>query len=382
MRSSGSDPLRRRCVAVARALLPLPVAPLFEDLPRAFIRRFVAERPALACREDAAGNLLVTVRSRARRAAPLLLVAHMDHPGFRVTRVRGSRLTLRFLGGVAQTHVHVGQRIRLFRRGQAQSLGVAEISEVAGRRGMLARVGARLVSGTAAGSAYAMWDLPAFAVRNGRIVARNCDDGMGCVAALCVLDEIARRRGPRASMGVLFTRAEELGFYGALEAIRLATVPRSATIVSLEASRALPEAPQGGGVIVRVGDRVSTFDPAVTRALQATAARLRRRRPGFRSQRKLMDGGTCEATPFCLAGYRATGVALPLGNYHNQSRSRAGRRGIGAEHVRIADLVDEVRLLVAFASADRRRAQSDAALTRRMEVRSKAARRALAPASP
>jgi hypothetical protein len=39
-----------------------------------------------------------------------------------------------------------------------------------------------------------------------------------------------------------------------------------------------------------------------------------------------MDGGACEATPFCSAGYVAAGMALALTNYHNvpDDRSRSG----------------------------------------------------------
>jgi hypothetical protein len=65
----------------------------------------------------------------------------------------------------------------------------------------------------------------------------------------------------------------------------------------------------------------------------------------FRFQRRLMDGGSCEATAFCAAGYRSGGLALPLDNYHNMSGLDGGRKGIGAERVRVSDYLAEVRLL-------------------------------------
>jgi hypothetical protein len=59
-----------------------------------------------------------------------------------------------------------------------------------------------------------------------------------------------------------------------------------------------------------------------------------------------MDGGACEATAFCAAGYRSSGLALPLGGYHNASDDAPG---IVPETVQVADHLAEVRLLVALA---------------------------------
>lgn len=372
------DRFTARCLALAGKFLQCPTAPRFEDLPKAFIRRFVAARPALACTEDAAGNLLVRYPARGVRRRPLVLVAHMDHPGFRVTSVAGQAIGLQFQGGVYLPHARVGQRIALFRRGRMKPLGTARLTGVTFERNRLKTAAAQLLSGRAAGADFAMWDFPSFQLRGGRVVTRNCDDSMGCVAALCALDEIARRRPAGVSLQVLFTRAEELGFLGAIEAIRLRTVPKDAVVISLEASKALPEAPQGGGVIVRVGDRESTFDPTVTLALQAAAKEVAVREPAFRWQRRLMDGGACEATPFCLAGYRASGLALPLGNYHNMSFGAGGRPDIGPEHILVRDLLDEVRLLVAFALRGERLLEPDPVLRDWLANFAKKAQQALA----
>jgi endoglucanase len=74
----------------------------------------------------------------------------------------------------------------------------------------------------------------------------------------------------------------------------------------------------------------------------------------FRFQRRLMDGGTCEATAFCAAGYRAGGLALPLGNYHNMQGLDGGPAGIGAEHILVSDYVSEIELLVRLAESSAR----------------------------
>jgi endoglucanase len=191
-----------------------------------------------------------------------------------------------------------------------------------------------------------MWAFPGFSIVDGRITGRVCDDLLGAAAALAALVEVAGRRPAGVAVWGIFTRAEEIGFLGALEAIRLGTVPHEADVLSLECSKALSDAPQGGGVIVRVGDRMSIFDPGLTAALTTAASDLAAADDGFRFQRKLMDGGACEATAFCAAGYRASGLALPLGGYHNASD---GDPGIVAETVAVGDYLAEIDLLVELA---------------------------------
>ena len=211
---------------------------------------------------------------------------------------------------------------------------------------MLGSATARLTQGKASPGGFAMWDLPAYALRGGRIHSRCLDDLLSCAATLAALDEMCRRRPRGAHVWGLFTRAEEVGFFGALAAIKARTVPRAARVLSLETSRALPHAPQRGGVIVRVGDARSLFDPALMGVVHEVAKELSAGDPRFRYQRRLMDGGSCEATAFCAAGYRAGGLALPLGNYHNMKGLDGGPKGIGAETVALADYLSEVKLLV------------------------------------
>ena len=291
------------------------------------MRAFADER-GLAHETDAAGNVVV----RYGEGVPLVLVAHLDHPGFHVV---GDGLV--FKGGLGAAHALAGTPVRYFRRGEVEPIGAGVLESVeADERGFLRSARADRVEGD-----FAMWDLPDWSVEDGRITARVCDDLLGCAAILSVLDEVARSR-PSTCVWGLFTRAEEEGFLGAFEAIRLGTVPTGADVLSLECSKALPHAPQGGGVIVRVGDRMSIFDPSLTAALEAAAAKVE----GLTFQRRLMDGGACEATAFCAAGYRASGVAAPLGGYHNASD---GEPGIVPETVMVSDYLAEVELLTSLA---------------------------------
>jgi len=112
----------------------------------------------------------------------------------------------------------------------------------------------------------------------------------------------------------------------------------------LECSRAMPGAESGLGPVIRVGDRMSVFDPRLAAACEESARELQKSQPGVRFQRRLMDGGACEATAFAAAGYRSLCLALPLGNYHN-----AGPTGVEPEFIAEGDFLDCVALLSAFA---------------------------------
>jgi len=337
------------CLQIARELLEQPTAPYKEELPRAHIRAFAQQRPGLMLSEDAAGNMLLKYEGAAASSrSPLVLVAHLDHPGFEITGVQGEIVELAFLGGVRAGHAQPGQRVEFFEMGVATPTGKGELVSVKEKES-LEGASARVTEGRAIAGGFAMWDFPGFSIENETIVTRCCDDLLGAAAALCTLDALSSLRPDSVSVWALFTRAEEVGFLGALEAIRLKTIPQDACVLSLECSKALGIAPQGEGVIVRVGDRSSIFDPELTEALRQSAETVRKENPSFKYQRKLMDGGSCEATAFCAHGYRSSGLTVPLGNYHNMANQDGGPRGIGPENVKVNDFIWEVQLLIELA---------------------------------
>lgn len=340
----GADPTR---LALAASLVSLPTVPLVEDLPARRCLEVAAERSSLTARTDAAGNVLVRYGEPDR--TPLVLVAHLDHPGFTVGAGNdsnggreGGLLHLDFHGGLALDAARPGSPVDLFRRGHVEPVGRAVLVEATGEAGRLTAATAELVDGEAPPDGIGMWGFTPWSIDDGLITARVCDDLLGAAAILACLDELDRTRPDGVAVLGLFSRAEEIGFLGVLEAIRLGSVPRDAPVVSLECSKALPDAPQGGGVIVRVGDRTSTFEPGLTESLRVAAERA-----GVRYQRKLMDGGSCEASAFCAAGWRASGLAVPLGNYHNAADDGSG---VAPETVRVDDWLAEVDLLVSLAA--------------------------------
>ncbi len=345
-------------LAAAEGLLSCPTAPLFEDQPASWVEAFAAEHAGLATGRDGAGNVVVRYTGEEAVAEPLVLVAHLDHPGFAVEAVDGGVAELAFRGGLAAAHAGPGSPVDFFARDEVHPVGRGELLDATADGRRLAGARARVLDGEASPDGFAMWGFAGFEVIDEHITGRVCDDLLGAAMTLAALADVARLGPPGVAVWGLFTRAEEIGFLGALEAIRLATVPRGASVLSIECSSALAGAPQGDGVIVRVGDRRSIFDPGLTGAVADAAARMADADGSFRWQRKLMDAGTCEASAFGARGYRASGLALPLGNYHNAVDAGTG---LGPERVAVADYLGGVALLAELACSPPVVAPGDAA---------------------
>lgn len=373
---------RARVLRLAERTLSCPTAPYREGEVIAWLREFAATRPHLVLREDRDGNVALTRRGVRASRTPLVLAAHMDHPGFRARGSRRSKGVYRvdadYLGGVPLASF-AGSRARFF-------AGADEIRARVVRARPDPRSGEKRVVLHAArpvpAGAYGMWDLPAwrYDAKRDLIRSRVVDDLAGVAATLALLDEVDRI-DPRRRVDVRgqFTRAEEVGFVGALAVATGRRLPRGARIIAIEASKALPDAPQGGGPILRVGDRTSIFDDRLTRWIQSVGQELAGPRgTRFTYQRKLMDGGTCESTAYQLFGYRCAGMCLPLGNYHNVGPG--GR--IAAESIRFSDLLGLVRFFEGLVRHDARAKRGAATkadpLKRRLEKRLAAGRRDLA----
>lgn len=321
--------MNRRHQDLLFRLLELPTAPFREQHVLAFAAN-VLDRARVPHFTDPSGNVVVGVESAAGYRALLrhdhrepvrLFIAHADHPGFHGRRWLGERrLEIKWHGGSPVRHLG-GTRVWLADAG----------GYVADGRMTRARL---LTSRHAIDTAEIVLDAPlpqpATALFGGfgfrapvwqagrRIHTKAADDLVGVFAVLATALAVFRApaRAGRPFLGLL-TRAEEVGFVGALAHFELgwlAAARRPVVAVSLETSRTLPGARLGKGPVVRLGDRRTVFDAGFLRVLSALAARVL---PG-RHQRRIMDGGTCEATAAIAWGIPAIGLSVPLANYHNQ----------------------------------------------------------------
>ena len=115
----------------------------------------------------------------------------------------------------------------------------------------------------------------------------------------------------------------------------------------IEMSRSFADSPIGAGPIVRVGDASTVFDRSLTNQFSKVAHSM-----GKPWQRKLMVGGSCEATAFGAYGYASTCLCLPLGNYHNMADIDGVAAGtvparVAPEEISVTDFHGLVRLLTA-----------------------------------
>jgi putative aminopeptidase FrvX len=326
---------RTICI-LAERLMRHPAVPYYEHAVRDEVERICAEN-GLAFKRDRFGNVLVRLRNAPDRR-PLALAAHLDHPGFEIVRSAGEgRCLARFQGGVPDHYFRAGIKLRLMPGAVAATLG--QRTDMNDRA-----LAVQSLQRAAAAPRFAVWELEDFAVRNGRIYGRACDDLVGVAAVLATMIELKRRRAPVNVIGVI-SRAEEVGLDGALAIAATGGLPRRSLIISLETSRELPGVQMGRGVILRVGDRTSIFNSQATRFLAEVAATLKSQRKSFEFQRALMSGGTCEGTAYQEFGYQTAAVCVTLGNYHNC----APRNRIRAEYVNISDACGMVDLLVSVA---------------------------------
>lgn len=355
-------------------LTAIPTVAGREGRVEAWIESWTAERPDLALSRDEHGNIFVRFADEPAGDSPLYLTAHLDHPAFVVDRVVSpSVVELAFRGGVMDDYF-TSARVELFDAdGHTVRGTLAERVDGANPKFKTFLCELDRDDGSLRPGDVARWALPEPEITeiDGVECAAThaCDDLAALAAALSALDELRRlRAGGEASGDVrlLLTRAEEVGFIGAIGACRCGSIEPGARLIALENSRSFADSPIGGGPIVRVGDRITVFTPEMTAAVaqvaekvsggaaQPTAAQKQNEMPSWRWQRKLMAGGACEASVFCTFGHAATCVCLPLGNYHNMADLAAVQAGtntepprVGREYIAVSDYHGLVDLLLA-----------------------------------
>lgn len=274
-----------------------PTAPFHEYHVRETIQQLLAEIPSVSVETDSFGQLIATYR-RGNQPGRLAFGAHMDHPAYVRSPETGE---FEFLGGVPERYREKKPPIREF-------------------------------------GDFAMWDLPEFERRDGKIHSRVCDDLVGCAAIVSLFQKLEQEEVEATCYG-LFTRAEEVGFVGAIHLAKSWPLGPDVRFVSLETSAPVPGVEMGAGPVIRVGDAKSVFDTAVSGDLVFAAAAEE-----LKVQRALLDRGSCEATAMQFYGIPAAGISVLLGNYHNCGPDDR----IEAEFIEESDALGLVELIFAL----------------------------------
>ena len=286
-------------------------------------------------RRDRWGNVIAEINGDDSKQ-PLVFVAHMDHPGFEAIEAvevneDEELIVAEPRGGLGSRAYDLGTGVRIVARDGTTIYGTIEshglLRQVGnGRFARTDRVTIQPETGVtvrrASNLTYpaaVVLDLDSFSVNGEFIRARQLDDLAGCAAILASLITIKKDGSNNRPIVGLFTRAEEVGLVGAALAAADEFVDKDAIIVSVETSLKSDNAKQGNGVVIRVGDRMTTFDHNAEAVLHAAANRISERgsADGFKVQRALMGAGGCEASAFKAHGYSVTGTSFPLGAWHN-----------------------------------------------------------------
>ena len=304
-----------------------PTAPCHEAHVRDCLLEQFRDLPHITTCVDEFGNLHASYEHEASGRDPFRVVAHMDHPAFVVHRQDGKD-ELHFAGGVEEKYF-AGKDIVFYHEESREPLGRAVIKKTMfspeTKQVFLDRA-------TPADATFAMWDLPKARCTKRLFISPACDDLAQVSLVLALLRRLALS-GTKASVHALFTRAEEIGFAGAMAALKSREPLASMPTLSLETSQARGFAKVEGGPIVRVGDRLSIFDSRITHWMETAFRDLQAAKPGTIYQRLLMGGGTCEASVFQRAGLPTGALCVALNNYHNMGPGTALR----AESISLRD---------------------------------------------
>ena len=338
-----------RALKVLRGLGSCPATPFFEELPAQYITEAL-RRAGVDYRHDEFGNIVAHVPAAAASSgSPVAFVAHMDHPGFEVVEIGDSGAVAKAMGGVPAASLTKPVPVFVLTPDGTRVPGMTEPHEDTSDPND--RMSDRLVRIRldhpidSEPPLPVVFDLADFKLEDDTIRMRAVDDLAGCAAILVLLERVVRE-GAAADVYGVFTRAEEGGLFGARLMAEAGTLPKETVIVSVESSAVIPGVEQGAGPVIRTGDALTTFDWEAERVLTAAAASIRRRNPDFKVRRQLMTGGVCEATAFSMAGYSVTGVAFPLGNYHNATTTIPDPDGgVAEEYIRVSDYLGGVELM-------------------------------------
>ena len=343
-------------LCLLKEVTTVPTGPFCEMATIAYVKNW-AEKNEIEYHSDPFGNLLLKYPGAEKTDSPWVLQAHLDHPGFAVIKQQGTMVRAQFRGHVLPQFFE-GESVRFFpklighpdpSKMENHADGFDKFASVKGRI-----LSVKLQKKTRFSNCQieldreemlkpgtlGMWDLPAWRQNGKKLSLRASDDVVGTALVLTAIQRLKKANAKRPVYGLL-TRCEEPGFIGAMAVAEHGTIKKSWPVLGIETSKAQPFAPLGGGAVIRVGDKLSVFDPTLNFHLDEAAKEVMKRK-GINVIRALMQGGSTESTLLGTLGFQTCATCLPLGNYHNMGKNR-----IRPEQIHLDDYNSLVSLLVA-----------------------------------
>lgn len=340
--------MNQRSIEILRELDSRPSSPFFEYMVAQYIVETIKQMGVkVEC--DKFGNIIAHYDNfpSHRERDPIAFVAHMDHPGFEIIETSQEGFLARAMGGVPVASLKKPTPVVVFTSGGERIAGeISPIDIVPGQEIPERKVHLNLQSDVVSTFPIpVVFDLPEFSLDEYTIRMRALDDLAGCASILVALEELVSNE-EKVDFYAVFTRAEEVGLIGARLLAYDEILPKETIIVSVESSPVIPGISQGEGPVIRTGDASSTFDSEAERFLSIGRLRVKEANTEFKYQRHLMRGGTCEATAFAHFGYRVTGIAFPLGNYHNATTKIGDPSGgVDLEYIDVSDYLGGIELI-------------------------------------
>jgi endoglucanase len=320
-----------------------PTAPFCEKFVLQEIKTILKENK-IPFFEDSVGQIIAGSPSTShlkKQKRLIAFVAHTDHPGFHITeKVKKNHYKAMWLGGAPFTQME-GKNVRVFSYDSSTKFIKGKIKnlEVGGNHRAGINFEILTTKEIKTPKSFGAFDFNGFKLKKDFVVTKCADDLAGCVMALGALLDTKGK-----NCIAIFTRAEEVGFVGCLKLIESKIIPKNTLMMSLEASRTLPGALLGEGPVIRLGDASTLFHSNMSLFVQKMAQNLKAKDAKFMFQKRIMDGGSCEATALSQAGFTTMGLAVPLKNYHNQ-----GKNGPAPEIIHLNDAENGRKLLTELA---------------------------------
>jgi endoglucanase len=329
---------------ILKDVLSLPTAPFHEEFVSSYVTQFCAKLN-IGLRKDKYGNLIAHYKL-GKVKQPVILTAHMDHPGFEIITVKKGHLLAGILGGIKPEYF-AGARVCIMTRGGIIKGKAALKHEKEKWRGknifeIMVKKAAQVKPGD-----FGWYDIAPFKIKKGLIYTKGADN-LASVAAILELLYYLKLKKVAADVRCLFTRAEEVGFVGCVAFSKSARWPQNSPIIVLECSSALAGGVKiGSGPVLRVGDKMSCFTSEIDCWLKSISNDLAKKDKNFKFQRALLSGGTCEASVWTIKGKKVGGLAFPLGNYHNN-----GEKSYAPEFISILDYKWMRKILLEIVKSD------------------------------
>jgi len=351
-------------------ILSQPAAPFFETHVANCVSHYL-NKANVPYFFDPVGNIIIGVGNKKAyvnlvkknaKEPVRIFIAHMDHPGFQGAKwISKNQLLVKWRGGSPVKHLS-GAKVWL--ASEEKQLAHGRLSNITLHQSRLSIDTAIVrfkhlsedISQLKATSLFGGFAFRSHVWTSGkRLYTRAADDLVGVFCIVMTAIAAFQKQKNQVPFIGLLTRAEEVGFVGAVRHLEQGWLNKSGrplVCISLEASRHLPGAVIGKGPVVRQGDRRTTFE---SNALQVLSELANKTLPGHH-QRRVMDGGSCEATATTAWGLPTVGITLPLGNYHNQGMDGGmdcpRLNGPAPEFVHLDDIEGELKLCQALMSAD------------------------------